>query len=147
MAIPNPKPESEVKSVDLISTKSRVTWLVLSLSTGRAGLLKADPKLEQNENAQEITMTLAARDKDTGQPIPEVRFDVTLMSGRRPRVYGGFAADERGEAMVDLPPERIKLLSIRTFSNKYQPYEMSWNVNEGEKIPTNYVFKLSRNTP
>ena len=49
--------------------------------------------------------------------------------------------------MVDLPPERIKLLSIRTFSNKYQPYEMSWNVNEGEKIPTNYVFKLSRNTP
>ena len=62
MAIPNPKPESEVKSVDLISTKSRVTWLVLSLSTGRAGLLKADPKLEQNENGQEITMTLTARD-------------------------------------------------------------------------------------
>lgn len=146
MAIPNPKPDNEVRSVDLISTKSRVTWIVLSLATGPSGLLMMDPKLEQDEIAstEEITVKLIAIDKDTGKPIPEVRFDVTLLSGRRPNHFGAFTADDQGEAVVDLPPARIKLLSIQTISSNYLPDEMSWRVNQGGNIPTNYVFKLSK---
>jgi hypothetical protein len=147
--IPNPKPETEVSGVDLISTKSRVTWVVVAVTTGPSGLMKSDSKLDQEQDlrVEEITMTLRALDKETGQPIENTLFTVTLLSGRRAKPYGTFTADKQGEAIVDLPPERIKLLSIETMAERYPPSEVTWNVEKGEKIPTNYVFKLSRETP
>jgi hypothetical protein len=39
--ISNPKHESEVKGMDLVSTKSQVTWVVVAVTTGPSGLLKA----------------------------------------------------------------------------------------------------------
>jgi hypothetical protein len=146
MAIPNPKPDSDVTSVDLVSTKSRVTWIVLALTTGPAGALKPDLKLEEENTTavQETTMILSARDKDNGHPVADVRFQVTLLTGRRPKPYGSFTPNQDGEAIVDLPPERIKLLSVQTISGNYAPVEMSWSQDRGERIPTNYVFKLSK---
>jgi hypothetical protein len=119
---------------------------VLALTTGSSGLLKVDPKMDEDEDAppEEMTMKLTALDKDTGQAIPDMRFQITLLFGRRPRPYGIFSADEKGEVIVDLPPERIKRLSIQTVSSDYPPSEMSWNTENGEKIPTNHVFKVSK---
>jgi len=80
---------------------------------------------------------VSALDKDTSQPIPNMHFRVTLVSGRRPRPYGIFTADENGQAKIELPPEHIKRLSVETSSGSYSSQEMSWNVEQGEKIPTN----------
>jgi hypothetical protein len=145
-SIPNPKPESEVKCVDLVSTKSRVTWIVLALTTGPSGLLRMDPQMEQDESVptEGTSMALTVLDKDTGQPVPDTRVQVILLIGRRPRSYGFFTTDEHGKAIVDLPPEHLKRLSIQTVANDYSDCEMSWNVLAGEKIPTNYVFKVAK---
>jgi hypothetical protein len=51
-ALPNPQPRKEVASVDLVSTKSQVTWVVLAITTGSAGLLKADPMLDYDQMEQ-----------------------------------------------------------------------------------------------
>jgi hypothetical protein len=146
--IPNPKPKSEVKAVDLVSTKSRVTWIVLALTTGPAGLLKVDPQLEREQApAPEITLHLTALDKDSGKPVPDMRLEITLLSGRRPKFYGFYTTDEKGQAIIDLPPEHIKQLSIKAAASDYAPAEMSWNLEQGEKVPTNYVFKVVKNAP
>jgi hypothetical protein len=147
--IPNPKPESEVRSIDLFSTGSRVTWVVLAITTGPSGLLKVVPRSEEDEEtwAEEVTLKLTALDRDTGQPIPDMRFRVIVQSGRRPRPSGIFTADEKGEVVVNLPAERIRLLAIQTVSNDYPPAEMSWRLEQGEKIPNNYVFKVSKKGP
>jgi hypothetical protein len=144
--IPNPKPESEVRGIDLFSTRSRVTWVVLAMTTGPAGLLKVAPRSEEDEDtwAEEITLKLTALDKDTSQPIPDMRFRVIVQSGRRPRPTGIFTANEKGEVVVNLPSERIRRLAIQTFSEDYVLTEMSWNLEQGEKIPTNYVFRVSK---
>jgi hypothetical protein len=69
---------------------------------------------------------------------------VILSSGRRPAPYGIFTADKHGESTVDLPPEHIRVISIETLSSDYPSEQMSWNVDKAEKIPTNYVFKISK---
>lgn len=142
--MPNPRPESEVTVIDLVSTKSRVAWVVLAITTGPAGRLKPDLQLERDEETPQITVMVSARDKDTSQPIRDMHFRVTLLSGRRPRPYGFFSADENGQAKIELPPEYLKRLSIETSSSSYSSQEMSWNVEQGEKIPTNYVFTVSK---
>jgi len=147
--IPNPKPESEVKCLDLVSTKSRVTWIVLALTTGPSGVLKADPQLERDEPVptEETIIELTVLDKDTAQPVPDIRLQVILLSGRRPRPYGFFVTDEDGKAVVELPPEHLKGLSIRTVASDYSDCEMNWDALTGEKLPTNYVFKVSKKAP
>ena len=146
--ITNPRPKSEVKGVDLVSTKSRVTWLVLAMTTGPAGALQADPQLEKNElPAEQIEVNVVALDAATEKPIPGVRFKVTLQTGRRSRPYGAFRADEHGQSTIDLPPERIRLLAIEAFGSNHTSEQMSWNVEKGETIPTNYVFRLSKEAP
>ncbi len=92
-------------------------------------------------------MVVSARDKDSGKPIPDARFSVTLFGRRRPKPYGAFSADKQGDAVVDLPPERIKLLSIQAAAETYSSAKMSWNTDQGDKIPTNYVFRLSKTEP
>jgi hypothetical protein len=144
-SILNPKPDAEVKGVDLVSTKSRVTWVVLAMTTGPAGALRVDPRLEQDDIPPEaILMKVTAVDADSGQPIPRMRFRVSLVSGRRLKPYGVFSADEQGHAEIELPPERIKLLSIESFDTNYTFELISWNVAKGEAIPTNYVMKVSK---
>jgi hypothetical protein len=142
----NPKPESEVKTVDLFSTKSPTAWVVLAITSGPRDVLKVDSRAELavETEAEETTLKLSALDKDTGQPIRKIRFRVTLVSGRRPKPYGIFAADEQGEASIDLPPVRIKLLSIETISSDYESEQMIWNIEKGEKLPASYVFKVSK---
>jgi hypothetical protein len=146
MSMPNPRPLSDVTGIDLISTKSQVTWVVLAMTIGPAGKLKPDPKLEQDDKiaAEQISLTVSAVDKATGQFVGGMHFQVTLQSGRRPRPYGFFTADENGQAQMELPPERIRRLSIETSAHAYSSQEMSWNVDQGERIPTNYVFKVSK---
>jgi hypothetical protein len=144
-SILNPKPESEVRNVDLVSTKSRVTWVVLAMTTGPSGALKIDPQLEKdNAPAEQVTMKVTGLDAATEKPVQEMRFHVTLLTGRRPKLYGIFSADEHGEAVIDLPPQHIRLLSIEASCSNYNPELMSWNVAKGETIPTNYIFKVSR---
>ena len=145
-AIPNPKPECEVRGIDLFSTKSRTTWVVLALTEGPSGLLKAEPQAEEDEDAStpEITLKLKALDKDSRQPVADIRFRVIVQSGRKPRPSGIFSADEKGEVVGNLPPERLRRFSIQTVSDDYPTTEMSWNLEGGEKIPTNYVFQLSK---
>jgi hypothetical protein len=146
--IPNPKPESEVKAVDLVSTRSRVTWVVLAMTTGPSGALHVDAELEENEPlAEQIVMKVVALDAETEHPIPSMRFRVTLSTARRPRPYGIFSADEHGESDIALPPERIRMLIIEAFSSNYTTEQMSWNVDKGERIPTNCVFKASKEAP
>lgn len=149
MGIPNPKPTLEVKSVDLVSTRSRVTWVVLALTRGPSGLLKPDPKLEQDAEVpvEEASMVVTALDDASGKPIPGMRFHVTLLTGRRPRPYGIFTADQDGEAIIDLPPEFIKRFSMEPVSTDYTASEVSWNVEEGEKIPDRYVYRMTKSAP
>lgn len=146
IAVDNPKPKVPVQTVDLISTESRATWVVLSLTAGPSGSLKADPKLEQDEPppAEEITMQVTALDQDTGRPVAEARFEIILLAGRRPRPYGIYTADNQGHALIELPPEHIKLLSIQATHDGYAPEEMTWNVQQGSQIPTNYVFRIAK---
>lgn len=147
-AIPNPKPESEVKSIDLVSTRSRVTWIVLSLTTGPAGALKPDAQLQKdNAPPEQLTLNLTALDASTAQPVQEMRFRVSLVNGRRLKPYGVFAADERGQALIDLPPQHIRLVSVEAFSPNYASEVVSWNLDKGEVLPTNYLFKVSREAP
>lgn len=149
MGIPNPKPALEVKGVDLISTRSRVTWVVLAMTTGPSGLLVADPKLERDTDVlpEETTIMVTALDDATGRPIPGMRLDVTLFSGRRPRSYGIFTADKDGDVIIDLPPEVIKRLSFEPISPDYTASEVSWDVENGETIPGLYVYRLTKRAP
>jgi hypothetical protein len=143
--IMNPKPESEVRNVDLVSTKSRVTWVVLAMTTGPLGALKIDSQLEkENAPAEQITIKAAGLDAATQKPVQHMRFKVTLVTGRRPKLYGVFSADEHGEAVIELPPQHIRLLSIEATCSNYTSELMSWNVEKGEAIPTNYIFNASR---
>jgi len=104
--------------------------------------------MERDEQvSEELTMVVSARDKDTAQPIADTRFNVTLFTGRRPKPYGAFTADKQGDAVVDLPPERIKLVSIQALANAYAPVTKTWNVIKGEKVPTNFVFQLLKENP
>jgi hypothetical protein len=146
--IMNPKPDSEVRNVDLVSTKSRVTWVVLAMTTGPAGALKIDPQLEkENAPAEQVTIKVTGLDAATQKPIQDMRFRVTLLTGRRPKLYGVFSADEHGEAVIDLPPQHIRLLSIEASCSNHTSELMSWNVEKGEPIPPNYIFKASRESP
>jgi hypothetical protein len=83
MAIQNPKPESEVKGIDLISTKSPVSWIVLAVTTGPQGMLKADPMLQQEEPVptEAVSVAVSAVDMDSGDPISEARFSATYLMG------------------------------------------------------------------
>ena len=144
-AIPNPKPDSEVQGVDLVSTRSRTTWVVLALTTGPSGAMRVDPQFEENESAGEpIAMKLTTLDAETGKPVPGTQYRVTLTAGRRPRPYGFFSSDEHGECTVELPPGHLKLLAIEASSSNYTPEQMTWNLEKGETIPTNYVFRISK---
>jgi hypothetical protein len=147
-AIPNPKPDLEVQGIDLFSTKSRVAWVVLAMTTGPSRRLNAIPETEDEAvgSFAEMTLKLTALDKETGQPVPDMRFRIIVQSGRHPRPSGIFTADEKGEAVVNLPPEHIRRLTIPTVSSDYPSKEMSWDL-EREKIPTNYVFKVSKTGP
>lgn len=149
MGMPNPKPALEVKSVDLVSTRSRVTWVVLAMTTGPAGLLTPDPNLDRDPDAlaEEISMVVVGVDDATGQPIPGARFHVTLLTGRRPQPYGIFTADKDGEAIIDLPPELIKRVTIEPVSDDYAAAEVTWNVEGGEKIPERYEYRLTKSRP
>ena len=147
-AMPNPKPESEVKAIDLISTKSPVSWIVLALTTGPQGMLKPDPTLQRDEPipSEGVSVAVRARDMDSGDALPEARFSVTYLIGaQRPKDLGILDGDEKGAAVIVLPAGRIiKGLSITAASGNYTPVKMSWNVALGERIPTNYIFKLSK---
>ncbi len=138
-----------VKGVDLISSRSRVTWVVLAMTAGPSGLLAADPKLERDTDVlpEETTMIVTALDDATGRPIPGMRLDVTLFSGRRPRSYGIFTADKDGDVFIDLPPEFIKRLSFEPISTDYTASEVSWDVENGETIPALYVYRLTKRAP
>jgi len=147
-SLPNPKPEVEVTGVDLLSTRSHVTWVVLAMTTGPAAALKLDAQLENDElPAEEIEMSVVGVDAATSQPVRDIRFRVTLLTGRRPKLYGVFGADDHGRALINLPPEHIKQLSIEAFAHDYTPEVMSWNLEKGERIPTNCVFKASKEAP
>ena len=144
-AIANPKPQAEVKAVDLFSAKSRTTWIVLALTTGPAGLLKIDPQIaKQQAPAEEITVNLVVLDQDSGKPVPDMRLEVTLLSGRRPKFYGFYSTDEKGEAVIVLPPQYIKQVSIQAAAGDYEQAAMSLNLDQGENIPTNSVLKVAR---
>jgi hypothetical protein len=83
---------------------------------------------------------------DSGEPIIEARFGVTYSIGaRRPRDFGIFNGDEKGEAVIVLPRGRaIEGLSISASSGDYRPVKMSWNVALGDRIPTNYCSDFPR---
>jgi hypothetical protein len=51
-ALRNPKPGTEVNAVDLVSTKSQVTWIVLAMTAGPAGFMKVAPKLDLDESEE-----------------------------------------------------------------------------------------------
>jgi hypothetical protein len=145
-AIANPKPDSEVKAVDLLSTKSRTALVLLALTSGPAGLLKVDPQVAKEQGpAEEITLSVVTVDKATGKPIPDMRLEVTL-DGRRPKFYGFYSTDEKGKAVIILPPQHIKQVTVKAVAGDYEMSELSCNL-EQEKAPTNYVFKVSKKRP
>lgn len=122
---------------------------MLAITTGPSGLIRGDSQLEPEREipTQEITMVLTAVDQATRRAVPDIRFDINFFSGRRPRHYGFYTTDEKGQTLVDLPPEPIKFLSIRVVSSDYEAAERTWNVAAGDHIPTNCVFQVSKFTP
>jgi hypothetical protein len=52
-----------------------------------------------------------------------------------------------GEAIIDLPPELIKRVTIEPVSEDYTAPEVTWNVEGGEKIPARYVYRMTKSKP
>jgi len=48
-AIPNPRPEKTVQTIDLVSTKSRAASCILAMTTGRARMMKPARPAEESE--------------------------------------------------------------------------------------------------
>jgi hypothetical protein len=94
-----------------------------------------------------LTCRATQVDQDTGRPVPQAQFEVTLVGRKRPEPYGFFEADEKGEALVDLPPERLRRLVIQVSAEGYPPSAMLWDLERGERIPTNHIFKIARKKP
>jgi len=140
----NPRPDLEIKSIDLVSLLSRATPVVVAITLEEnpgAPVVNVPASPDVDESACRRELVLRFVDKD-GQPAPDAVAKLTLTDESRTFPYGTNVADARGQTVVDYPANQVRELAIEVRSSVGLPARLSIaNVQPGN-LPPEQTIKL-----
>jgi protocatechuate 3,4-dioxygenase beta subunit len=143
----NPKPDSDVVTIDLSSEMASPNATILSMSIGPAHLPRpADdpPSLPEPEAPYEGEIKITAVDAGSGTPVPNVTLKVSGSesggSFRTPDVI----TDANGHATVPHPGDVTRTLTLVASGDGVAIKTFRWRTANGEMIPLEHTLKLDK---
>jgi len=146
----NPFPEKKVDTMDLISTKSGCSYMLVAATVaqkepGRA-VTPSMPLLSPRNFAGQVKFHIV--DKKTGAPIAGAEIYPAMIIGDISLVADNVLTDDNGNAVVKYPTDAngaAKDLRVKVVRAGYQDCEIHWNNgwNAGE-IPEEITYRLTR---
>jgi hypothetical protein len=144
----NPKPDTEVTVIDLLSENASPNATIIAMSIGPANLPKPkdDPaSLPEPEEIYEGEMKFTAVDAESGQPVAKVKVRVSGSEAGSSFRTPDAATDAKGECVVRHPGDSTTSLAVSTFGDGVPEKTIRWQVSRtGEPIPSAYTFRVTK---
>jgi hypothetical protein len=143
----NRKPNVEVATIDLVSENATPNATIIAMSVGPANLPEPKddpPSLPEPDEPPGGAIKFTAVDAESGQPVAKVKLRI---SGDE--MGGSFRAsdvvtDAEGKCLVRYPASNTVVLNLNVSGVEVTPTRIRWQTARGEKIPSEYLFRVTR---
>lgn len=130
--IPNPSPDKEIKTIDLMSLFSRATPVIVAMSTeSGAGSSFAPAKFDDAPYRRELPVQF--------DPPTAAVINVTATDANRTYKFGSYTNDAKGPIIIDYAPQ-MRRLQLAVNSSDFLPAV----TNLEKEFPKELVVKLNR---
>jgi hypothetical protein len=142
--IKNPRPDQEVREVEIVSRRALASYLLLAASVVSDDVGTALPEaVPPPDGARAFTKEMRIRivDAKTGEPVAGALVEPSATIGGTNAITPPLFTDARGVARVSYDPARTKALSLRVAHGGHEDQDFSWT--EAVTIPDEFTLTLS----
>jgi hypothetical protein len=144
----NPKPKKPVQSIDLVSTHSPATPVILAITAGSAPIsVRRVSGAERGASPSPAAradrrLNLRVVDRQTGRPLPQATVTVDLRDEGGFLALGSHFTGRRGTVILRYPDDPERYLSLRVVKTGYVPMTVDWREEAGEPVPEEFELGL-----
>ncbi|MFN7140812.1 MAG: hypothetical protein ACK4UN_15860 [Limisphaerales bacterium] len=117
----NPKPDKEVVTIDLVSSRSAVTPAIIAMSVGPARRMGSRLAMVTQGRALEdvvLPFKVSVLDSDTQQPLAKAGLQVMFCDEQSCRYLGAFQTDQNGEKEIIFPSKKLRSFHITVMASR-----------------------------
>lgn len=143
----NPRPDAEVRSLELVSAQGLATHVVLGLTLGGPDLPQAwrrEPKVVEAEHPPGNRLVFQAVDGDSGAPLAGFRLDLEGSEEQSHIIFGRSVTDASGRAELRYPAGDFRAFDIWVSRDGFVPKIVHWETRERGPLPAEYVYRAER---
>ncbi|MBA4149155.1 MAG: hypothetical protein H0X66_13660 [Verrucomicrobia bacterium] len=144
----NPYPDTEVRTIDIVSSRSAVTPAIVAMSIGPARRMAQRIAQEiPQQNPDDVTLVkVNVLDAATGTPLAKAGFNVGFCEETTCRYLGAYQTDATGEKVLKFPTKQVRSVGMTVLADGYTSEEISWYKQGDEQIPSEFIVIMNKGT-